>query len=342
MSHSVLDLPMTAAYFRLILRRFGSTPSGLAALAAGTGVPDAADEISVRAQLRQLANLRRLAAPHWGLELGAALDGSTHGPAGAIVVTAASVGAALDALARYATVRTPFIDLRATREAGRYRLEVVETCELGAVRTSLLEMVLMSTQGVVESALGQRMDGATFHMPAPRPAYWRRYAAFLHAPVRFEGHVAAVSLPSQWLELPCPLADRVVHRSATVRLESMRRRVGEDFIDVRVERMLDVGDDAGASLGDIAARLGISSRTLVRRLGRRNRSYRVLLDGHRRQRAIELLAEPALTVAEVSERLGYEAPTNFGRACRRWFGMSPSDYRRARSSKQRIASVVQP
>src|SRR5687767_12195297 len=138
----LLTLPMTAAYFRLIVRRFGTTRARRAALLAGTRVRDGAVEIPVRAQLRQLANLDRLAPSDWGLEVGAALDGAAHGPAGAAIVTAETLGDALDVLVRHAAVRAPFIDLRATRSRLRYEIELVEPIPLGTVRTAMLEMVL--------------------------------------------------------------------------------------------------------------------------------------------------------------------------------------------------------
>jgi len=47
-----------------------------------------------------------------------------------------------------------------------------------------------------------------------------------------------------------------------------------------------------------------------------------------RESAEALLRNPHFGVAEVSESLGYEDPANFGRACRRWFGMAPGRYRR--------------
>jgi AraC-like DNA-binding protein len=343
----VETLPMTAAYFRLIARRFGSTAARRAALredasVAGAGSHGRArvaaldDEITVGAQLRQLAKLHAFARPGWGLELGAALDGVTHGPAGAVAVTAPSLGAALTALARYAPVRTPFIDLRATRAARRYELRIVETCRLGAVRTAVLEMVLLSIQGVVEAALGRRMDAATFFMPAPRPAHWRRYADHFHAPVRFAGNAARVELPAAWLELPCPLADRVAHRDACARLEALRERLTGDFADAQVERALGDGDTR-PTLGAVARRLRLSPRTLVRRLGERGTSFRALLEEQRRARAGELLLRSQLSVAEIAERLGYEDPTNFARACRRWFGLSPRAYR-ARDAMTRVAA----
>ncbi len=326
----VLALPMTGAYFRLILRRFGTSSAARAALLADTGVRAVDDDadVPVAGQLRQLANLDRLVAPGWGLAMGAALDGAAHGPAGAAIVTAPTLGAALETMARYATVRTPFIDFRTTRRPDGLRLEVVETCALGAIRTALLEMVLSSVQSVAESALGRTIDRARFWMPAPRPGHWRRYETHFHAPVRFEGHAAAVWIPAAWLRLPCPLADAALHRSARARLEIERQRLDGGFIDATVDRLLASGDDAGPTLAQAAARLRISPRTLVRRLGGRRTSYRVLRDAHRKLRAAELLAQRELTIAEVAERLGYEAPTNFGRACRRWFGISPRAYRR--------------
>lgn len=326
-------LPMTAAYFRLILRRFGTTPARRAALLRGTGVAPALArgsgeaEITVGAQLRQLANLDRLAAPGWGLELGATLDGVSHGPAGVIAVTAATLGDTLDTLARYLEVRTPFASVTVTRDAAGCALRVDEPCALGTTRTPVLEMVLLSLQATIASALGRRLRAARFVMPAERPAHWRRYARFFHAPLTFAGDHAGLWLPAGWLAMPCPLADATIHRHTGAQLESLRQRLAGDYLDVRVDRLLARGDDAPPALATLAARLAVSPRTLVRRLGQRHTSYRVLRDQHRQTRAADLLAQPALSVAEIAERLGYDEPTNFARACRRWFGLSPRAYR---------------
>lgn len=328
----ILALPMTAAYFRLITRRYGDLGEPLPPERAdgdGQADPglDADCEIHVGSQLGQLQRLQAIAPPDWGLDLGAVLDVATHGPAGLIAVSAPTLGAALDVVGRYMTVRTPFVDLRVTDEAERIGLRVVEPCSAGAARMPLLELVLLSLQATIESALGRRIPEAAFTMPAPRPAYWRRYDEVFHAPVTFAGSAAAVTLPRQWLSLPCPLADPLMHRSTRTRLEALRQRLAGDFIDARIERILAAGDDAGPSLGELAARLRVSTRTLVRRLEQRRTSYRALLDRHRCTRSRELLAQPGLSVAEIAERLGYQEPTNFARACRRWFGMSPRTYR---------------
>lgn len=350
-------LPMTAAYFRLITRRFGTTPARRAALLRGTGVSAALAgasgdaEITVGGQLRQLANLDRLAPAGWGLDLGATLDGVSHGAAGVIAVTAATLGDAIDALAGSIGVRTPFVDVAVSRGPRHCTLRVVEPCALDAVRIPILEMVLLSLQATIESALGRRLAGARFVMPAPRPAHWWRYAGRFHAPLRFAGDHAALELPASWLAMPCPLADRTIHRHTAAQVAALRQRLDGDFIDARVERLLAGGDDAPPALPVMARRLAVSPRTLVRRLGERHTSYRALRERHRRARAADLLAQPALSVAEIAERLGYDEATNFARACRRWFGLSPRAYRQRlatrrapqrRAKSSRLGRRVQP
>jgi AraC-like DNA-binding protein len=87
-------------------------------------------------------------------------------------------------------------------------------------------------------------------------------------------------------------------------------------------------DDAGLPLAAAAKQLRLSRRTLNRRLAECGTSYRALLEGHQMARARQLLADASLGVGEVAWRLGYEDPSNFGRACRRWFGKSPAALRK--------------
>jgi AraC-like DNA-binding protein len=65
--------------------------------------------------------------------------------------------------------------------------------------------------------------------------------------------------------------------------------------------------------------MGVSRRTLVRRLADAGVGYRRLADDELRRRAERLLRSGALSHAEIAIELGYSEPTSFSRACRRWF-----------------------
>lgn len=77
----------------------------------------------------------------------------------------------------------------------------------------------------------------------------------------------------------------------------------------------------------VAAALSISDRTLQRRLQAEGASFQRLLDDTRRARAQQYLRKPSNSLKLVAAQLGFEDQSNLFRACRRWFGESPSQYR---------------
>jgi AraC-like DNA-binding protein len=78
----------------------------------------------------------------------------------------------------------------------------------------------------------------------------------------------------------------------------------------------------------IAEALGMSPRTLHRRLADEHTSYSEILDQTRLVRAASLLKEPDIKLLDITLMLGYENASSFTRAFRRWAGISPRDYQR--------------
>ena len=81
----------------------------------------------------------------------------------------------------------------------------------------------------------------------------------------------------------------------------------------------------------VAEKLGISTRTLRRRLKEEGSSYRELLDEIRFSLAREYLGRTDLPVEEISVLLGYTESGNFSHAFRRWSGDSPSAWRQTQT-----------
>jgi AraC-like DNA-binding protein len=77
----------------------------------------------------------------------------------------------------------------------------------------------------------------------------------------------------------------------------------------------------------VAQALHLSQRTLQRRLQDEGTSFQRLLDDTRRELAEQYLAQPKLSLLEVAYLLGFADPSNFFRAFRRWFAVTPSEYR---------------
>ena len=185
---------------------------------------------------------------------------------------------------------------------------------------------MLSTQGLVESILGRQMHEARFEFSYPAPAHARRYEDYFHAPVRFACREPAIVIPAAWLQVECPLADPTLFEAALGSLAVADRRPDDDVLVARVAQLIGARGER-LRIGEASHLMRTSRRTLARRLLGAGTSYRRLLEASRKMQAEALLRDPRLDVAEVGYRLGYQDPANFGRACRRWFGMSPGRYR---------------
>lgn len=77
----------------------------------------------------------------------------------------------------------------------------------------------------------------------------------------------------------------------------------------------------------VARNLGMSERTLQRRITDEATTFRALLSDARRELSQQLLADPAIHISEVTYLLGYQDTTSFYRAFKDWAGVSPGEWR---------------
>ena len=97
--------------------------------------------------------------------------------------------------------------------------------------------------------------------------------------------------------------------------------------------------NAHHSLKDVALALGLSARSLQRRLKEQGTTFSQELERSKQKGAIQLLVKENLNISEIARMLGYSDPSNFGRAVRKWTGQSPKHWRESllRDFKRGIA-----
>ena len=328
------DLPMPSAYFKFALEQLGTTRALREAILEGTGVDPAhvaslGEEITLGQQLRQTRNANAVAPPGWALALGARLGSATHGALGFGAVSAPTLRDTLELLVRYGHVRDPSFGFDLRNVGRKVRIEIHERIDLlEEERVPLIETFLLSLQALVESILGHKLEGTKVEVSA-RPAHADLYRRYFPGTVSFGTKVSALVVPESWLDHPSPFADPDLHGASVLSLEAMADRLkGKRYTAALVEELMASGGQGGRPLEEVARRLAVSKRTLIRRLGEAGTTYRELRDAHRRKLAIEFLSDTSLTAAEIAYRLGYEDASNFGKACHRWFGRSPGALRK--------------
>ena len=81
--------------------------------------------------------------------------------------------------------------------------------------------------------------------------------------------------------------------------------------------------DGDLEIAHVAARLGLTARSLQRRLKDEGSVFQSVRDGVRRELATRYLASGQLAIAEISFLLGFSEPSAFFRAHKRWTGHAP-------------------
>jgi len=77
----------------------------------------------------------------------------------------------------------------------------------------------------------------------------------------------------------------------------------------------------------VAAKLGITRRSLQRRLAAHDTTFNRMVEEILQARAKALLADSRMSITDIALQLGYADPAHFTRAFRRWMGVMPSVYR---------------
>ena len=100
-------------------------------------------------------------------------------------------------------------------------------------------------------------------------------------------------------------------------------------VDVRRTIVVLMTDGRGSpDIDVVASAIGVSVRTLQRRLHRSGTSYAGVARQVRRDAALRLLENRQRTIGEIARTLGYADHPHFTRAFQRWMGVTPREFRR--------------
>ncbi|QCW50580.1 AraC family transcriptional regulator [Nocardioides dongxiaopingii] len=272
----------------------------------GTGLApgdldDATREVTAAQELRVVRTLRRELGDV-GREVGRTYRASTFGAFGYAMLASRTVLDAMTTALRFFDLSFAFVIPGAAVVPGGSGDEVAVTLDATTlpddVRRFLLERDATAVHLVLESLVPGGV-GARLEVAGDR------------AVVRFGADQLARPLPER-------SAERLLAAEALCRDVVDRRRARTGFAaDVRVlvaQRLRD-----GAPMADVASALGMTERTLRRRLGAAGTGYRELLDEVRSSVAAALTARPAtLPLVDLAAHLGYGSPAAYLHARARW------------------------
>jgi AraC-like DNA-binding protein len=169
----------------------------------------------------------------------------------------------------------------------------------------------------------------------PREVHWQTdYAAgvvdhemFRGTQHKFARAAACLTIPMDLLAQPLTHVQSV---AATGDVDAWRASTPPtNLLGGLREVMATLAPDTGhLRVERLAAALGISVRTLQRRLRRSGLCFEEVSKEMRLEQAVDLLARTEARILDIALDLGYSDHAHFTRAFRGWMGLSPVEYRR--------------
>jgi AraC-like DNA-binding protein len=163
-----------------------------------------------------------------------------------------------------------------------------------------------------------------------RASSLREFERFYGCPVEFGASFDRLEFSVETLTLPLVTEDQNLLETlkpvceAASRERGTRRGTLRAHLENEIQKVLPHGQ---MSKANIAKALGMSARTLSRRLADEHVTFAEVVDDLRRSLALQYLKDPGVSLSQIAWLLGYERATSFNHAFRRWTGRSPSAQR---------------
>jgi AraC-like DNA-binding protein len=200
---------------------------------------------------------------------------------------------------------------------------------LGPILPFAVEFWRSSMTSLLNLIMGQRFPSTAMYFPYPQPPHAEALQEKFKCDLHFGADVMEWHFDAACLSLPCPNASRLL---ATLCSDFCERVLTSGKGQTRLQREIRlillgrIREQPVAS--EVARELGLSRRSLYRRLAEENATFQGLLDDVRASVAIQFLSSTHLPVEEIAARAGIADPSNFRKAFRRWTGAAPSAYRK--------------
>lgn len=152
------------------------------------------------------------------------------------------------------------------------------------------------------------------------------YQDFYSCDIKFNQTHNSIVFPALLLKEPLPGYDAQLASMHQNMADNQLQRLSDSNIVVRLQQLLASSTEA-ISRDRVAEKMGMSGRSLQRKLQEQGSSFQQVYDDYRHQRAIELLQNDNLPLLNISLQLGFSESSTFYRAFKRWQGVTPGEYR---------------
>jgi len=247
-----------------------------------------------------------------------------------LALSSQTLGEALAVLERYVNLLNEAAEIRIVPSGNTVRLEL-QFSEIKSIGLQqAVEFGTAKLVGACRYITGTELRPVLVTFVHPRARGIRKFEDFFRCPVRFRSRTNSVILKRVDLALPLKEADRRLHRILKGYGDAVlkqRRRTSPSLrlqVEAIIQRLI---HSRNTEIRAVANELGMSTRTLARRLNAEGLSFAHILDEFRRDLAFQYLKDAKRGLKEIADHLGYYDLSAFSHAFKRWTGNTPGEWR---------------
>ena len=304
-----------------------------ALLAAAEIDPAALDAPGARLPTENISRLWELAVERSGNPAIALAQHQVARPAsfdvvGYSMMSCADLRSAFERLIRYLLILSDALNMTMREEARGYRVTFVLFGGERPVPRQRIEFIFVTVMSFCRWISGREVHALEIELPYAAPADAAPHAAAFRCPVKWEASAATLLLSRNDMTSSLPTSNPLLAEMHERFAGEYLRRFDNARTSYRAREMIIRRlPDGEPKRDEVARELAVSERTLQRRLEEESTSFVQLLDDTRRELAEQYLGRLHLSLAQAAYMLGFADQSSFFRACRRWFRVSPGQYR---------------
>ena len=277
-------------------------------------------------RLLQLA-AQRCNCEQFALELAKRQDMAVFGALSILVVQAQTVRQGLEMFGRYLHYSVQAVRLEIREEGNLVFIVVDSPFDVAAGSDQFWDHAVALSSTVIRMVCGQHWVPRSVFLRRPEPPEPGPYSRYFRGPVAFESAFSGLVFERNVLERPISSSITNIPRQLQ---EYLRTSFEDDFLE-QVRRVINsLLPTRDCTSSTVAQCIGLSQRSLQRKLQTYNTGFQQQLDQVRSELAISYLQEPRFSLTDIGELLGFAESSVFTRSFKRWFGVTPSKWRARR------------
>jgi AraC-like DNA-binding protein len=244
------------------------------------------------------------------------------------MMSCANLLEAFERLIRYLLILSDALTMTLSEERGGYRVSFDLYGGSRPVPRQRVEFILVSVIRFCQWISGREFHPMAVELPYPTPADLAPYRDAFRCQLAFNSSGCSIVFARADMAAPLPTSNPVLAELHERFAGEYLRRFDHAQTSHRArEAIIRRLPDGEPRRDEIARELCLSERTLQRRLEVEATSFAELLDDTRRELAEQYLSRLHLSLAQAAYLLGFVDQSSFFRACKRWFELSPGQYR---------------